>query len=93
MMIIELETGEFTALCQGLGIVCIAAKSGDAVTVSLDKRDLERRAGELGTEKVPEFGVFFEEVAGADLSERDRDRLIRIREADGTVRYYDLRKE
>jgi len=89
----ELETGEFTALCQDLGIVCIAAKSGDAVTVSMDRRDLERSLGELGTDRVPEFSVFFEEVAGSDLAERDKDRLIRVREPDGTVRYYDLRKE
>jgi len=93
MMIIELEAGEFTALCQDLGIVCIAAKSGDAVTVSLDKRDLEQKAGERGTDTVPQFSVFFDEVSGPALADRDKDRLIRIREADGTVRYYDLRKE
>ena len=89
----ELEAGEFTALCRDLGIVCIAAKSGDAVTVSLDKRDLEQKAGERGTDTVPQFSVFFDEVTGAALPDGDQDRLFRVRDPDGTVRYYDLRKE
>ena len=87
----ELEVDEFTAMCRNLGIVCIATKTRDAVTISLDKHDLECRAGRLGTDRIPLFPVFFEEVAGQELAERDRDRLIRIRDPGGTVRYYDLK--
>ena len=89
----ELEVGEFTALIRDLGIVCIARKTGGAVTISFDKHDLERQAGKRGTGKVPQFSLFFEEVTGPDLPEANRDRLIRIRDTEGTVRYYDLRKE
>jgi hypothetical protein len=37
--------------------------------------------------------VFFDEVKGDGLAGCDKDRLIRVREANGTVRYYDLMKE
>jgi hypothetical protein len=87
------EAGEFFAMCRDLGIVCIAIKSGEEVTMYLDKYDLELRAGELGTGKVPQFMVFFEEVTGPAHKEAERERLIRIRDAGGTVRYYDLRRE
>jgi hypothetical protein len=87
----ELEAGEFTALCRDLGIVCIASKTGDTVTFFLDKHDLERNAGRLGTGHLPQFPVFFEEVTGPDPV--DTDRLISIRDARGTVRYYDLKKD
>jgi hypothetical protein len=87
----ELEVGEFTALCRNLGIVCIAAKSGEMVTVSLDKHDLEEKTGKMGTANVPQFPIFFEEVT--DPAPSNRDRLIRIRDVEGIVRYYDLKKE
>ncbi|HUW85371.1 MAG TPA: hypothetical protein VMV55_00700 [Methanoregula sp.] len=89
----ELEVGEFTALIRDLGIVCIARKTGDAVTISFDKHDLEQKAGELGMGQLPQFSLFFEEVTGPDLPEANRDQLIRIQDTGGTVRYYDLRKE
>ena len=69
----ELEVGEFTALCRDLGIVCIAAKSGNEMTISLDKHDLERQANWLGTDKLPQFPVFFEEVTGPDRADGNRD--------------------
>ncbi len=89
----ELEVGEFTALCRDLGLVCIAAKTGNGVTISLDKLDLERKAGELGIARLPQFEVFFEEVSGPFPAESHLDQCIRVREADGTVRYWGLRKE
>lgn len=87
------ETGEFTALCRDLGIVCIATKSGSTATICLDKHELERRAGELGTAQVPGFSLFFKEVFVPGRPEKEAARFIRVRDADGTVRYYDLKKE
>jgi hypothetical protein len=89
----ELEAGEFTALVRDLGIVCIARKTADAVTISFDKHDLEQKAAERGTGKLPQFSLFFEEVTGPDLSGANPEQLFRIRDLSGTVRYYDLKKE
>ncbi|MDD1699761.1 MAG: hypothetical protein LUQ04_03090 [Methanoregula sp.] len=89
----ELEVGEFTALIRDLGIVCIARKTADAVTISFDKHDLEQKAGERGTGGIPQFSLFFEEVTGPDLNGAHRDQLFRIRDTNGTMRYYDLKKE
>jgi hypothetical protein len=61
------------------------------VTVSLDKHDLEEKTGKMGTANVPQFPIFFEEVT--DPAPSNRDRLIRIRDVEGIVRYYDLKKE
>jgi len=88
----DVEVGEFTSLCQDLGIVCIVAKTKDATTVSLDKNDLERRVAELGTDKLPHFPVFFEEVNASDLPEKKPESLVRVEHAKGKVRYYDLKK-
>ena len=89
----ERKAGEFTSLCRDLGIVCIASKTGDNVTISFDKHDLEQNAGRLGMGQLPQFSVFFEEVAVPDPADPGRDRLVRIRDRSGTVRYYDLKKD
>lgn len=87
----ELEVGDFSALCRDLGAVCIATKCGDTVIISLDKHELERRASTLGTENVLNFSIFFAEVPVPVPA--DAGRFFRIRDADGTLRYYELREE
>lgn len=79
------ETGDFIALCRELGIVCVATRNGDVATISLDKRELERRA----THPVPAFLAFFEEVT---VLNGDTSRLFRIRDKSGILRYYDFKK-
>ncbi len=63
------------------------------MTISFDKHDLEQNAGRLGMGQLPQFSVFFEEVAVPDPADPGRDRLVRIRDRSGTVRYYDLKKD
>jgi hypothetical protein len=93
IILAEREVDEFTALCRNLGIVCIAARMNEAAVISLDRNELEKKISEAGADHVPQFPVFFEEITDPADIEKNRDRLIRIHDKDGTVRYYDLRKE
>jgi hypothetical protein len=93
IMLGEPETSGFTALCRDMGIVCIASITKGTAIISLDKNELEKRISGTGLDHLPEFFAFFEEVKSPAGRQKTRDRLFRIKDVDGTIRYYGLKKE